>query len=174
MQKVRNVNVYFPRKFGLICLVLAFFCITSVVFAGEETLYVQSVKAKVYSAPSFNSNVLMELTKGFKVNVIDKEGNWAKVIIAGKTAYLSSFLLGKNPPMDKVKLSDEALSVPKDNPRSRVSQQTTAVAGVRGLAQERRARLGKEERVNYEALEKVESVVIKDDELNFFMKEGNL
>lgn len=139
----------------------------------EDILYVQSARAKVYAKPSFNGEVLFELTKGYKVTALGKEGNWQKVIVSGKTGYIPLFLLGKNPPLEKVTLSKERLSVEPENPRSRVSH-TTAVAGVRGLSQERRARLGKEEKVNYEALEKIENIKISDEELKFFIKEGEL
>lgn len=169
---MNNFKQFF--KLGLKLVILFMLVLSGNIFAAEESFYVQSVRAKVYSEASFGSKVIVELTKGTKVSVVAKEGNWAKVIIAGKNGYISNFLLGKNPPIDKVKPSDEKASVQKDNPRSRVSQHTTAVAGVRGLAQERRARLGKNERVNYDALEKVESITVQDDELKFFMKEGNL
>lgn len=158
-------------KDGFIIL-LTIFSLISLSIA-EEFLYVQSNRAKVFTNPSFNADVLLEISKGYKVNSISKEGNWSKVIINGKTGYISSFLLGKNPPLEKVTLSKEKLSSEAENPRSRVSH-TTAVAGVRGLSQERRARLGKEEKVNYEALEKVESLSITDEDLRNFMKEGNL
>lgn len=158
-------------KKSLYPLVLALFLV-SFAFA-EEVFYVQSAKAKVFSEASFNSGVLVELSRGSKVAVIGKDSNWNKVIINGKTGYISAFLLGKNPPIEKVSPSKEKLTTEGENPRSRVSH-TTAVAGVRGLSQERRARLGKEEKVNYEALEKMESVKISDEELKVFIKEGNL
>lgn len=167
-----NIKQFFKLRLKLVIFfILILYCNIS---AAEESFYVQSARAKVYSEASFSSKVITELTKGTTVSVIAKEGNWAKIVIAGKTGYLSHFLLGKNPPLDKVRLSDDKVSEQKDNPRSRVSQHTTAVAGVRGLAQERRARLGKNERVNYDALEKVESIKVDDEELKFFMKEGNL
>lgn len=159
------------KKVILYCLIIIF-TFFSIAFT-EDVLYVQSVMAKVYSKPSFNSDVLFQLNKGYKIEIFSKEGNWVKVTLGGKTGYISSFLLGKNPPLEKVTVSKEKLSTDIENPRSRVSH-TTAVAGVRGLSQERRARLGKEEKVDYEALEKIESINISEDELKNFMKEGNL
>ncbi len=157
----------------LLCLFFISLVFSEKAFA-EDTLYVQSMKAKVYSEPSFSSQVFLELTKGYKVVAYEKEGNWVKVLIGGKNGYISSFLLGKTPPFDKVEFSKEGSLAQPENPRSRVSQPTTAVAGVRGLSQERRARLGKEEKVNYEALEKIEAIAVSDEELKIFMKEGNL
>lgn len=153
-------------------LTIVFIFIGTLVYGGEF-LYVQSGKAKVFSDTSFDSKVIVELKRGDKVDVVGKEGNWYKVAIGGKKGFIAAFLLNSTPPLEKVRLTNHVVEKDfSDNPRSRASTQKTAVAGVRGLAQERRARLGKDEKVNYEALEKVESLNISEEELNLFVKEG--
>jgi len=51
------------RRVVLYCAVLAAVLLAGSVYAAD-TYYVQSVKAKVLSAPSFKSNVLGEASKG--------------------------------------------------------------------------------------------------------------
>lgn len=139
----------------------------------EEVFYVQSLRAKIFSQPSFDSVVIIEVQKGYKFNSIEKKGNWIRLSISGKDGYISSYLVGKKAPLSRSEIGQEAATI-AETARSRASQQTTAVAGIRGLAEERRARLGKEEKLNYEALEKIEKFSIADEELKVFMKEGNL
>jgi beta-N-acetylglucosaminidase len=59
----------------------------------------------------------------------------------------------------------------KQGVRRRASSYTSAAAA-RGLAADDRRRLSKEEKVDYESLEKVEAFQLSADEINRFM-EGN-
>lgn len=160
------------KKIIFSIIVLSILYVARLSFA-EDILYVQSLRAKIFLQPSFDSVVITEVQKGYKFNSLEKKGNWFRLSISGKDGYISSYLVGKNAPLSRTEIGKEAATV-TESARSRASQQTTAVAGVRGLAEERRARLGKEEKLNYEALEKIEKFSITDEELKVFMKEGNL
>jgi len=139
-------------------------------FAQTE-YYVQSVKAKVMSGKSFKSPVLGEVGQGFKLISSGKEGSWVRVRFKDRVGYVSSLVVSTHPPLPKagvIKASDSEI---KQGVRRRASSYTSAAAA-RGLAQDDRRRLSKEEKADYDALDKIESFKLSPDEISRFM-EGN-
>ncbi len=137
----------------------------------QTEYYVQSLKAKVMSGTSFKSPILGEVDKGFKFISTGKQGSWIKVRFKDRDGYVSSLVLATHPPLPKagvIKAEDADI---KKGVRRRASSYTSAAAA-RGLAQDDRKRLGKEERADYDALDKIESFKLSPEEIARFM-EGN-
>lgn len=138
-----------------------------------ETYYVQSVKAKVLSAPSFKASVLGEASKGTRLNSIGRDGNWVKVNFYGKDGYVAAILLSKSPPMAKhtiIKADDAEF---QQGVRRRASTYTSAAAA-RGLAADDRRRLSGEDKLDYDGLERVERYTVSEADLAKFMEGGKL
>ncbi|MCK9418033.1 MAG: SH3 domain-containing protein [Nitrospirae bacterium] len=147
--------------------------VVSVFFAttlyAQTDYYVQSVKAKVMSGPSFKSGVISEVSKGHKLSSSGKEGSWVKVRISDKDGYVSSLLVSTHPPFEKTGIIKGEDAEIKQGVRRRASSYTSAAAA-RGLAQDERRRLSKEEAIDYYSLDKVESFTLSPDEITRFME----
>ena len=142
----------------------------TVLYAQTE-YYVQSVKAKVMSGTSFKAPVLGEVGKGFKFASTGKEGNWVRVRFKDRDGYISSLVLSTHPPLSRTGVIKAEDSEIKQGVRRRASSYTSAAAA-RGLAQDDRRRLSKEEKADYDSLDKIESFKLSPDEISRFM-EGN-
>jgi uncharacterized protein YgiM (DUF1202 family) len=157
------------------CVVLSMMLMIVIFFAStvsaQGEYYVQSVKAKVMSGASFKSAVVGEVVKGHKFVSSGREGNWVKVKYSDKEGYVSALLLSTHPPLEKTGVIRGDESDIKQGVRRRASSYTSAAAA-RGLAADDRRRLSKEEKVDYESLEKVEAFKVSSEEISRFM-EGN-
>ncbi len=145
----------------------------SAVLHAQTEYYVQSVKARVMSGASFKSPVLGEVGKGFKFASKGKEGNWVKVRYKDREGYVSSLVLSAHPPLPRAGIIRAEDSEIKQGVRRRASSYTSAAAA-RGLAQDDRRRLSKEERADYDALDKMESFKVSPDEVARFMEGDTL
>ena len=142
--------------------------ISTAIFAQSE-YYVQSIKAKVMSGPSFKSTLIAEVPRGQKLISSGKQGSWIKVRYADRDGYMSSLLVSTHPPIEKVRIiTGEETEITK-GVRRRASSYTSAAAS-RGLAQDDRRRLSTEEEVDYRSLEKMESFNLSPDEITRFME----
>ncbi|MBI5889841.1 MAG: SH3 domain-containing protein [Nitrosomonadales bacterium] len=133
----------------------------------EQFYYVQSVKAKILSAPSFRSKVVAEVGMGQKLDMKGREGIWIKVANGNKEGYVSSLLVSTHPPLQKrgfIKANDAEI---KMGVRRRSSAFASAAAA-RGLTKEDRMRADTEERVDYTALGRMEALSFSDDEVTQF------
>lgn len=152
-------------------LLLLVMVVVSVFFAtmpyAQTMYYVQSVKAKVMTGPSFKSGVIGEVSKGYKLAASGREGSWVKVKFSEKDGYVSSLLVSTHPPFEKAGVIKGEDAEIKQGVRRRASSYTSAAAA-RGLAQDDRRRLSKEEKVDYESLEKVEAFNLSPEEINRF------
>jgi len=157
----------------LMLVVVAAMVLYSTTLLAQTVYYVQSVKARIVSGPSFKSKIVAEVNKGFKLVSIGREGSWVKVRIEGKDGFISALLLSTQPPLDKAGIIKAENTDIKQGVRRRASSYTSAAAA-RGLAQDDRRRLSKEEKVNYEALEKMESFTVSADEVGKFMEVNKL
>ena len=152
----------------LLVLVVAVLVFSTPLYA-QTVYYVQSVKAKVMSGPSFKSAVIAEVSKGIKLAASGREGSWVKVRLNNKDGYVSALLVSTHPPMEKTAVIKGEDAEIKQGVRRRASSYTSAAAA-RGLAQDDRRRLSKEEKVDYESLEKVEAFKLGADDVNRFME----
>ncbi len=141
--------------------------------AGAEVCYVQSLKAKVMWEPSFKSTVMREVAKGEALKVLGREGNWVRVKIDFEIGYVSSLVVSKRPPMNRVALIKAEDQDLRQGVRRRASTYSSAAAA-RGLTQEGRKRIGRDEKTDYFDLEKIEALSISRDEVVKFIEGGSL
>lgn len=159
------------RTYGYLVLAAAWLSVSGGALA-QDVYYVQSLKAKVMSGPSFKSKMLGEASRGVKFSAMGKEGSWIKVMYYSKEGYVSSMLLSTHPPLGRQSLIKGEETDIKMSVRRRASTYTSAAAA-RGLTADDRRRLSRNEKVDYEALEKIEAFVVSDDDVRRF-GEGKL
>jgi uncharacterized protein YgiM (DUF1202 family) len=145
----------------------------SMAFAAQEIYYVQSLKAKVMWEPSFKASVMREVQKGHALTALGKEGSWIKVKIDFETGYISALVMSKQPPLNRVALIKAEDQDIRQGVRRRASTYSSAAAA-RGLTQEGRKRLSKEEKADYFNLEKIESITVSREAVEKFMEGGAL
>ncbi|MHB8844665.1 MAG: SH3 domain-containing protein [Nitrospirota bacterium] len=136
-----------------------------------EPYYVQSVKAKIMTAPSFKATALGEAGRGTKLTAVAKEGSWIKVSYFGQVGYVSSILVSPYPPLARQGLIKAEGAELRQGVRRRASTYTSAAAA-RGLAQDDRRRLSGEEKSDYVGLETLEAISVSDAEIDRFMEAG--
>jgi len=151
-------------------LFLGFLLAASSVFA-QQNYYVQSLRAKVLSAPSFKASVLGEASRGTKLQAIKKEGRWVKIKFYGKTGYVASLLVTPYPPLARRGLIRAEGGDFQQSVRRRASTYTSAAAA-RGLAQDDRRRISGQEKSDFDALERVEAFTVSDADVARFMEDG--
>lgn len=135
----------------------------------ETIMYVQSFKAKVMSQPSFKAKVIGEAGKGSKMTSLGRTGNWVKVKYYSNEGYVSALLLSAQPPMLKMGLIKADEGDISHGVRRRASTYTSAAAA-RGLVQDDRRRVSRDEKTDYAAILKLETVAITEDEVVKFME----
>ena len=159
------------RKF----VVLAFLFILFPTLSYSFDLYVHSVKASLYQAPSIGSKKIIELKKGSKIVCIEEKTNWYKVRHKGKDGWVYKLMVRKSPPLETKGLFTRLKSLfwrvrmLRERSRRRPSS-FTITAAARGL-RDKRQRFADKYRLDYEAVEKMESIEISDNQaLEFLMK----
>jgi hypothetical protein len=161
------------RKRIVLLLAVLVMALSATFAYAEEVFYVQSQKAKVMSGTSFKSKVLGEASRGYKLVALGRMGTWIKVKFYSKEGYVSALVVSTHPPMEKqglIKASDSDIS---HGVRRRASTYTSAAAA-RGLVQDDRRRLSRDEKIDYLGLEKVEAITITDVDVAKFMEGGTL
>jgi hypothetical protein len=148
-------------------------CMIALQTSAQEIFYVQSVKAKVLSAPSFKARLLGEASRGTRLSSIGKEGSWVKVNYYGKDGYVAAILLSASPPMAKLAIIKAGDTEFQPGVRRRASTYTSAAAA-RGLAADDRRRLSGDDKLDYDGLEKMEKYVVSEAELLRFMEGGKI
>jgi hypothetical protein len=157
----------------LMVMVAVSVCYATTLYAAQKAYYVQSVKAKVMSSPSFKAGVIVEMHRGDKLYSSGRKGSWIKVKVAKKYGYISSMLVATHPPFKRVRVIKGDDTKIQRGVRRRASSYTSAAAA-RGLTKEDRRRLSKEEKIDYDSLEKIESFQLDQDEIDRFMEGKSL
>ncbi len=160
------------RRTLLFLSIISLSLFTGVVRA-QDTYYVQSLKAKILSEPSFKGKTIAEAVKGARLVSSGREGNWVKVVLPQKEGYISSLLVTKYPPLEKTSVIKGDETDIKQSVRRRASTYTSAAAA-RGLAQDDRRRVSTEDKTDYGGLEKMEAVAISSEEVSRFMEGSKL
>ncbi len=137
---------------------------------GAEALYVQSAKAKLLAQPRFGAAVVGELERGSAIELRAEEGRWVQVGSGETLGWLTRFVIGPTPPIDRTSLLDEESPTIAPNARRRASAVTTAGAA-RGLAAEDRQRFGGDERGNRLGLDRMEALSLSEAEVRAFHAE---
>lgn len=141
------------------------------------TKYVSSLRAVVYNGPSHGSGKAGSLRRGTKVSVSTTQGSWAKVSGSGVSGWVKNVFLRNSPVGGKVSILGNKLNLNAQS-RKRASASVSA-ASARGLDDEsamagRLRASGQKPVFDPQALDKMESMVIGEEELLQFLKEGGL
>lgn len=157
------------KKTLYLVMIFAVFAVQAFPAFAQDVYYVQSLKAKIMTQPSFKSTVLGEAAKGARLQSGGREGSWVKVTVNQKEGYVSSLLVTKFPPLQRQSIIKGEEGDIKHSVRRRASTYTSAAAA-RGLAHDDRRRLSTEEKVDYGGLEKMEAVSVSPEEVARFME----
>lgn len=133
-------------------------------------VYIHSVKAPLYQTPAIGSVKLTEMKKGEKVLGVNEKPGWYEVIYKGKKGWIHKLMARKKPPLDKKDVYGKQIEELTDKARRRPSAFTTTAAA-RGLKEKRR-RFADKYLLDYDAVEKMESIKISDEEASKFVMEG--
>lgn len=134
-----------------------------------DEYYVQSVKAKVMSGPTFKSAVLGEVDKGYKFISSGKEGGWIKVKYNNGDGYVHSFVLLMHPPKENV----WAITADEQELRSGFRRRASSATGIeadRGLDTDVEKSERKGDRIDYESLQEIELFTMSYSEIIQFME----
>jgi len=137
----------------------------------DNTLYVQSAKAKLLASPSFASKLLHNMERGVALHVVETSERWVKVKHNDQLGWVSKLLLSPSPPTKKNSILFKPKNDVTQKARRRASSTATAAA-TRGFRSERHSRANDLENGDYDALEKVESITIEEAEAWKFHQEG--
>ncbi len=147
-----------------LCLVL----LPEIVLSAE--LYVQSIKAPILSEPLLGAKELAVAKRGEILKLIERKGEWYKVLYREVTGWVSRLLVDTRPPSGRISVMEKTEEELEGGARRRASAFVTAAAA-RGLMEEK-ARLSDRYRIDPEGVEWIESIVIKDEEALRFLEEG--
>ncbi len=139
-------------------------------FALAETGYIQARQAKIYAAPSLKAEPVASVEKGTAVEIDERQGRWLKVHVARHQGWVSSLLVGSNPPIKKITVLDDGAPTLDETARRRASAATSAAAP-RGLRSEDRARQSDEGAANFDAVRQMETMGVSEEEAAKFAEE---
>ena len=145
-------------------------------FSYSFDLYVHSVKAPLYQEPSIGSKRIINLKKGTKVTGIEEDANWYRVRYRGKDGWVYKLMVKKTPPLKtkglfaRLKSTFRKIHIFREKSRRRPSSYTTTAAA-RGL-RNRGSGFAQKYQLDYDALEKMESIEISDTEALEFLAQG--
>lgn len=122
-----------------------------------ESVYVQSVKAKIMNGPNFKSGEVGVANKGDKLTVAEKGDGWIKVSSGSLSGWVNTLCVSDSPPMDNIALVTAESANLEEKSRKRASAMTSAAAA-RGLSDEDRKRLTEAGKADYRALMELERV----------------
>lgn len=151
-----------------------FFCALAFLFPAAtafaaDIVYVQSSKAKIFAAPSFQSQLLITANKGEALTVLETSNQWVKVSYQKHTGWIASLLVNSKPPQGKITVIKEKDGTPQDSARRRTSASASAAAA-RGLRQDERARASDQSRTDYPAVEKMEAGKVSEKDVEDFIQ----
>jgi hypothetical protein len=149
-------------------LIVVIFVLPSLAFSYD--LFIQSFKAPLFKSPSIGCEKLMVLSKGERVKGIEENKNWYKVQCQDKIGWIYKLMARKTAPLDNSKVFGDQIAELSDNVRRRPSSFSTTAAA-RGL-KEKRKRFSDKYVLDYQALEKIEAMVINPKEAIDFLTKG--
>ena len=144
------------------------------VWAADDTVYVQSVKAQLKSEPKMDAQTVTDLQRGDVLKLIKEQGVWCQVKHKGKDGWISKLFVNKRKPIGQAELMQDAETTVAKTSRRRESSYAVSAA-TRGLTATMRTREGREQyQSDAKALEKVENFKIETSELTSFQKSAGL
>jgi hypothetical protein len=151
-------------QFVLALLLTAF----SAAWAGAADLYVQAARVDLRGAPALTAPKLATLTRGEPLTRLEESGGWYRVQHGEQTGWLPRLMVGRQQPGATVSALDNAQQPLGSEARRRASQFTSAAAA-RGLAA--RTRVSSSSLPDYQALQRMDSFAVDEDEALRFLAE---
>ncbi len=164
----------YSRASEMFWFILSLFLFATPAFAGDETRYVQSVKADLLREPNAQAVKVGTMKRGDAVTVVETTGMWSKVRFGKANGWVSRIFLSANKPVGQADLQKEVpTSLEKASRRRPPSYSVNAAA--RGLAEDKNTGAGADGyKADYSALKKVEERKVKPDELEKFRDTAKL
>jgi|GEM_PF-1569707 len=136
----------------------------------SEMAYIQSKQAELLAEPRVGAPVVVSLQRGTEVVLLDTEGNWSRVERDDAQGWVFRFMLADHPPLEK---SGPALvdEIDREHVRRRASAVVTAGA-TRGLTPEERSRAHEAGLADYDALTRLDELVVSEREVESFITAG--
>jgi hypothetical protein len=161
-------------KYFIIALLLAiFFFLIQTPLSGAEinkVMYIHSAKAPVYTQPNIQSEKIMELKTGMEIMILEEKGFWYQMTYQEIPGWIFKLMVRDTPPKETRKIDVTQLAELESKARKRPSAYTTT-ASARGL-KTKRDRFASQYKNDYNALEKMESMVISREEADKFITDG--
>ena len=144
-----------------------------------KSIYVSSLRTALFNGPSNASGKKAVLTRGMALNVISTKGMWVQVSTSQGDGWVKRMFTRSSRPGGTVSALGSRANI-NVQARRRASADVTA-ASARGLDDEgamvrsgRTRSSSAKKAFDPQALEKMESIIIEEQELMLFLKEGNL
>ncbi|MBA4367390.1 MAG: hypothetical protein C0403_07090 [Desulfobacterium sp.] len=161
-------------KYCIIGLLLAiFFFLIQTPLSGAEknkVMYIHSAKAPVYSRPNIQSEKIMELKTGMEIIILEEKGFWYQMTYNEIPGWIFKLMVRDTPPKEFYEIDVNQLAELESKARKRPSAYTTT-ASARGL-KTKRDRFASQYKNDYNALEKMESMVISREDADKFITDG--
>jgi hypothetical protein len=135
-----------------------------------ESGYVQARQAELFAEPALKSVLVAVAKKGDAVVIEQRQGRWLKVKLGDKSGWVSTLLVGSEPPKEKITVLDAGDQALEQTARRRASA-TAAAAAARGLRGEERARQSDGNAVDFNALQQMEAAGVPEDEALQFQQQ---
>ncbi|MGA1791706.1 MAG: SH3 domain-containing protein [bacterium] len=152
------------------CLLFLIILLSGPIYAAD-IIYVQSLKAKIFSEPNFGSQLIGQAQRGTRLQVIEEGKGWYKVSSEAHLGWVSRLCVGENPPMEEVTVITEDTPDLEKNARKRASE-TTSSAAARGLTPADRKRLSDDHEADHHSLHKLITFTedITEEEVEHFSR----
>lgn len=134
-----------------------------------QQVYVNSKKVNLYQLDNFRSDVISQLRKGDELNVIKYRDKWVRVKHLSLQGWVPRYSISDTKPRtEKVSFFTRFKRFLRgDSQRARVSTVSTA-GGLRGLTDEETENSGNKD---YEAVKKMEELLVSEQEVEQFSQE---
>jgi hypothetical protein len=151
-------------------IILFIFIITTFTAASvaADPYYVNSRKAPIWAAPTFTAVQTGALTKGDLVIGLENRGGWRRVRYNNQPGWMLKLMLSSQPPIDSETVRQQTIETMSQRARRRPSS-FASTAAARGFKDKRR-RFSEKLRLNYKALEHMESFRVDDQQALEFLK----
>jgi hypothetical protein len=156
-------------KFKTSLIIFLLICLNgfAVFAAGQKMMSIQVKKGEIRSTPSFLGNIVARLTYGDRVYVREEKGPWVRVGLPGNSheGWIHTSVLTSK----KIVFKSGSANV-----QTSASSDELALAGKGFSKQVENEFKGKNPKINYAWIDRMEKFVVSEKQLKRFLKEGEL
>jgi uncharacterized protein YgiM (DUF1202 family) len=156
--------------YRLAALVIFLVSVLISVNALAQDYYVQSEQAPLWQLPSFKAEKLAMVPQGEQVKVVEEQQGWVSVLYNKQNGWMLKLMLSTKPPVDSKVSHQQAVELMDDRARLRPSA-FASTAAARGLMNKEKG-FGENLKVDFKAVEMMESWRVSEKEALYFLKEG--